>query len=166
MDIIVSRKIGAENNSELAIGALLPDGTYFINERIANMLNTPKVYIDNEVKIRKKVIERRLIEFRGNKNYNLDRKIVILVDDGIATGSTIIAAAKWIKERHNCKRLIIAVPVAPAAKDTIDKLDELADHVIVLDIIKEFYAVGQFYQNFNQVENEVVKEIIKKYKKQ
>lgn len=57
MDIIVSRKIGAENNSELAIGALLPDGTYFINERIANMLNTPKVYIDNEVKIRKKVIE-------------------------------------------------------------------------------------------------------------
>lgn len=87
------------------------------------------------------------------------------MDDGIATGSTIIAAAKWIKERHNCKRLIIAVPVAPAAKDTIDKLDELADHVIVLDI-KEFYAVGQFYQNFNQVENEVVKEIIKKYKKQ
>jgi len=166
MDIIVSRKIGAENNSELAIGALLPDGTYFINERIANMLNTPKVYIDNEVKIQKKEIERRLIEFRGNKDYNLNRKIVILVDDGIATGSTIIAAAKWIKERHNCKRLIIAVPVQPATKDTIDKLDELADHVIVLDIIKEFYAVGQFYQNFNQVENEVVKEIIKKYKKQ
>lgn len=165
MDIIVSRKIGAENNSELAIGALLPDGTYFINERISDMLNTPQVYIDKEVKIQKKEIERRLIEFRGNKDYNLNRKIVILVDDGIATGSTIIAAAKWINERHNCKRLIIAVPVAPATTDTMDKLDKLADHVIVLAIIKEFYAVGQFYQKFTQVENEVVKEIMKKYKK-
>lgn len=166
MDIIVSRKIGAETNSELAIGALLPDGTYFINERIAGMLNTSQVYIDKEVMIQKKEIERRLIEFRGNKDYNLNRKIVILVDDGIATGSTIIAAAKWIKDKHNCKKLIIAVPVAPATKDTIDKLNEIADHVIVLAVIEEFYAVGQFYQNFNQVENEEVKEILKKYKKQ
>lgn len=166
MDIIVSRKIGAETNSELAIGALLPDGTYFINERIAGMLNTSQVYIDKEVMRQKKEIERRLLEFRGNKDYNLNRKIVILVDDGIATGSTIIAAAKWIKDKHNCKKLIIAVPVAPATKDTIDKLNEIADHVIVLAVIEEFYAVGQFYQNFNQVENEEVKEILKKYKKQ
>lgn len=165
MDIIVSRKIGAETNSELAIGALLPDGTYFINERIAGMLNTSQVYIDKEVMRQKKEIERRLLEFRGNKDYNLNRKIVILVDDGIATGSTIIAAAKWIKDKHNCKKLIIAVPVAPATKDTIDKLNEIADHVIVLAVIEEFYAVGQFYQNFNQVENEEVKEIMKKYKK-
>src|SRR5512145_1627680 len=112
MDIIVSRKIGAEYNSELAIGALLPDGTYFINERIANMLNTSQVYIDKQVKVQKKEIERRLIEFRGDKEYGnkLNTKIVVLVDDGIATGSTIIAAARWIKEKHNCKRLIIAVP--------------------------------------------------------
>ncbi len=165
MDIIVSRKIGAEYNSELAIGALLPDGTYFINERIANMLNTSQVYIDNQVKMQKKEIERRLIEFRGDKEYGnrLNGRIVILVDDGIATGSTIIAAARWIKEKHNCKRLIIAVPVAPATNDTIDKLDEIADKVIILSIVREFYAVGQFYENFDQVEDKEVKEIMKKY---
>lgn len=165
MDIIVSRKIGAEYNSELAIGALLPDGTYFINERIANMLNTSQIYIDKQVKIQKKEIERRLIEFRGDKEYGnkLNAKIVVLVDDGIATGSTIIAAARWIKEKHNCKRLIIAVPIAPATNDTIDKLDEIADKVIILSITREFYAVGQFYENFDQVEDKEVKEIMKKY---
>ena len=86
-----------------------------------------------------------------------------MVDDGIATGSTIIAAAQWIKEKHNCKRLIIAVPVVPATNDTLDKLDKIADRVIILSIPQDFYAVGQFYEKFDQVEDKEVKEIMKKY---
>ena len=78
-------------------------------------------------------------------------------------GLQLISAARWIKEKHNCKRLIIAVPVAPATNDTIDKLDEIADKVIILSITQEFYAVGQFYENFDQVEDKEVKEIMKKY---
>lgn len=165
MDIIVSRKIGAEFNPELAIGALLPDGTYFINEHIANIYTTSQKHIDKQVKIQKKEIERRLIEFRGNAEYDnkLNGKIVILVDDGIATGSTMIAAAQWIKEKHACERLIIAVPVAPDTNCILDKLEQIADKVIILSIQQNFYAVGQFYENFDQVEDKEVKEIMKKY---
>ena len=117
LDIVVSRKIGAEFNSELAIGAVMPDNSYFINEQIINMIpSVSQNYIENQIKIEKKEIDRRLIEFRGNSQYNdkLNGKDVLLVDDGIATGATIIAAARWIKNKYNCKSLIVAVPVAPA----------------------------------------------------
>lgn len=87
-----------------------------------------------------------------------------MVDDGIATGSTIIASSKWIRENHDCKKLIVAVPVAPATNNTIDKLEEIADSVIVLYFPIEFYAVGQFYENFDQVDDKEVKEIMQKYK--
>jgi putative phosphoribosyl transferase len=172
LDIVVSRKIGAEFNPELAIGAVMPDDnnnndSYFINERITKLI--PPVsqnYIDNQIKIETKEIERRLIEFRGSKFYNdkLEEKIVILVDDGIATGATIIAAARWIKNKHHCKSLIVAVPVAPAKNsDTIDDLKDVADKVIIPNVIDEFFSVGQFYKNFNQVSDKDVKEIMKKY---
>jgi putative phosphoribosyl transferase len=87
-----------------------------------------------------------------------------LVDDGIATGATIVAAARWIKNKHHCKSLIVAVPVVPAKNsDTIDDLKDVADKVIIPNVIDEFFSVGQFYINFNQVSDKDVKEIMKKY---
>ena len=165
LDIVVSRKIGAELNPELAIGALMPDDSYFINERITNIIPVSQNYIDNQIRQEKKEIDRRLIEFRGNKIYGnkLQDKTIILVDDGIATGATIIAASQWIKKKHSCKKLIIAVPVAPARDDTIDKLKGIADKVIVSGIIDEFSAVGQFYNNFDQVKDLEVKSIMKRH---
>ena len=145
LDIVISRKIGAQSNKELAIGAVMPGGRYFLNQWIVDVLKISDSYIQKEVENQKKEVERRLKEFRGSTYYEdeLKGKIVILVDDGIATGSTIIAAAQWIKkeeeENRNCKKLIIAVPVAPATKsDTIDKLNQIADKVIILYSPTEF----------------------------
>jgi putative phosphoribosyl transferase len=167
LDMVVSRKIGADFNPELAIGAVMPDNSYFINERITNLIpSQSQNYIENQLKIEKKEIDRRLIEFRGSKQYNdkLKGKDVLLVDDGIATGATMIAAARWIKNKHDCKSLIVAVPVAPATnKATIDDLKDVASNVIISHVVEEFYGVGQFYNRFDQVSDTDVKEIMKKY---
>ena len=168
MDIIICKKIGAQNNPELAIGAVMADGSYIINEEIVNRINTSPEYISKQVEIQKKEIERRLIEFRGNKEYNnnnnkLKDKVVILVDDGIATGATMLAAVKWLKEKHYCKRLIVAVPVAPLESSILEKLNQIADKVIVIFTPYDFAAVGQFYEHFDQVSDKEVKEIMNKY---
>jgi len=162
LDIVVSRKIGAPYNSELAIGAVMHDGSFFPNEDIISMLNVSQDYIDKQISIQKKEIERRLMTFRGNKQYHLHDKTIILVDDGIATGATIFAAIRWLGSQK-LKRLIVAVPVA--AKDTFDKLKEQkVDDVVVLQSPLAFSAVGAFYEDFSQVSDEQVIEIMNKYR--
>jgi putative phosphoribosyl transferase len=162
LDLVVSRKIGAPFNPELAIGAVMPDGSYFLND-VAEMMNVSQDYIGSQIEKEVKEIDRRLIEFRGNREYynKLEDKIVVLVDDGIATGATILASAKWIKDKHNCKQLIIAVPLAP--REILEDLNRAADKVIVLYTPEPFGAVGRFYHDFNQVSDDEVKEMMKKY---
>jgi putative phosphoribosyl transferase len=162
LDLVVSRKIGAPFNPELAIGAVMPDGSYFLND-VAEMMNVSQDYIESQIEKEVKEIDRRLIEFRGDREYynELEDKIVVLVDDGIATGATILASAKWIKDKHNCNQLIIAVPLAPG--EILEDLKRVADKVIVLHTPEPFGAVGRFYHDFNQVSDEEVKEMVKKY---
>ena len=163
LDVVVSRKIGAPNNPELAIGAVMPDGSYFINQEIVNMLNILQEYIQIQAHEQVKEIDRRLMSYRGSKEYDneFEDKIVVLVDDGIATGATMLASAQWIKNKQHCKKLVIAVPVAP--REILDELNQVADEVIVLYSPLSFEAVGQFYQDFSQVSDNEVKEIMKKY---
>jgi putative phosphoribosyl transferase len=162
LDVVISRKIGAPLNPELAIGAVMPDGSHFLNE-VADAMNVPQEYIDSQTHRELKEIDRRLIDFRGSRDYGneLGGKTVVLVDDGIATGATMLASARWIKEKHNCKKLVIAVPVAP--RDILEDLNGIADKVIVLYTPEPFGAVGRFYQDFAQVSDQEVKEIMKKY---
>jgi putative phosphoribosyl transferase len=162
LDLVVSRKIGAPFNPELAIGAVMPDGSYFLND-VAEMMNVSQDYIESQIEKEVKEIDRRLIEFRGDREYynKLEDKIVVLVDDGIATGATILASAKWIKDKHNCKQLIIAVPLAP--REILEDLNRAADKVMVLYTPEPFGAVGRFYHDFNQVSDDEVKEMMKKY---
>jgi len=165
LDVVVTRKIRAEFNEEFAIGAMMPDGSYFLNEGIARLFNISQAYLKKEIDFQKKEIRRRLIEFRGDISYHdkFEKKVVVLVDDGIATGSTIIASAEWVKNNCNCKQLIVAVPVAPARDETVNKLAKIADNVLILHMEEAFSAVGQFYRDFDQVSDETVKKIMMKY---
>ncbi|HYT43936.1 MAG TPA: phosphoribosyltransferase family protein [Methylomirabilota bacterium] len=166
LDVVVSRKIGAPIDPEVAIGAVLPDGTYFLNDDIVQTLNVPQNYIDAQVNVQLREITRRLMSFRGSKEYDseLKGKTVVLVDDGIATGATIISAAQWLKTKQNCEELIIAVPVAP--RDTVDRLKQVVgnnDKLIVLYTPEPFIAVGQFYEDFGQVSDDEVKKTMKRH---
>ena len=166
LDVVVSRKIGAPIDPEVAIGAVMPDGTYFLNDDIMQTLNVPQNYVDEQVNLQTREIERRLMSFRGSKEYDneLKGKIIVLVDDGIATGATMLSAAQWLKTKQNCQELIIAVPVAP--RDTVDRLKQLIgnnDKVLVLYSPEPFIAVGQFYEDFGQVSDDEVKKIMKRH---
>lgn len=159
LDIIVSRKIGAPYNPELAIGAVVHDGSFFPNSDLINTLGISKKYLDEQIVEQLEEIERRLVKFRGRKDYDLKNKTVVLVDDGIATGATVFVAVEWIKKQKP-KRIIVAIPVGP--RDTIERLSKIAEVVVLYDPIM-FGAVGEFYQSFDQVEDYQVAEIMHSY---
>ena len=166
LDVVVSRKIGSPWNPELAIGAVMHDGTFYPNEDVIDRLNIPQDYIDEQIAVQIREIERRLRKFRGIKKYwiydNMKDKTIILVDDGIATGATVFAAVKWIIKQKP-KQIIVAVPIGP--RDTIEKLrtEEGVDDVVVLNTPLEFQAVGQFYREFSQIDDDTVTQIMEKY---
>lgn len=160
LDIIVPRKVGAPDNEELAIGAVMHDGSYFPNIEINRMLNVSENFVKEEIARQRKEIERRLIKFRGNKDYDLSGKTIVLVDDGVATGATMLIAAQWIKKQKP-KKLIITIPVGPA--ETMSKLSQIADKVVILQSPYIFNAVGEFYQVFDQVSDDKVQKIMSKY---
>lgn len=158
-DLIIPRKIGAPQNKELAIGAVSVDGSYFINEQYADMLGISQDYIDKEVESEIREIRRRLKEYRGFEGFpNVRGKTVIIIDDGIATGFTILAAIESVKNQ-GADKTILAVPVAP--QDTVDDFKEIVDEFICLLIPEDFMAVGVYYKNFEQVTDEEVFDIIK-----
>ncbi len=159
LDIIVSRKVGAPYNPELAIGAVAHDGSFFPNSDLINTLGIPKNYLDEKIAEQMEEIEHRLVKFRGRTDYDLKNKTVVLVDDGIATGATVFVALEWIKKQKP-KRVIVAIPVGP--RDTIERLSKMAE-VVVLDAPESFGAVGEFYHSFDQVEDYQVAEIMSGY---
>lgn len=163
LDVVVSRKIGAPNNPELAIGAVMPDGSYFLNKEIVDILNVSQEYIDIQANTQIIEIDRRLLSYRGSKEYDKEyqERIIVLVDDGIATGATIIASANWLKNKQRCRKLLIAVPVAP--RSILKNLKQVADDVIVLYTPEDFMAVGAFYHDFAQISDDEVKQIMKRH---
>lgn len=157
-DLIIPRKLGAPHNKEIAIGAISFDGTYLLNQEFIDLLHIPNEYIDKAIYEQTEEIKRRLIKYKGNESYpDIKNKTVILIDDGIATGFTIQAAIESIR-KHNPKKIVLAVPVAP--QDTITHLEKIVDEIICLQIPNKFYAVGLHYRNFEQTSDEEVINLI------
>lgn len=158
-DLIIPRKIGAPYNKEVAIGAVSYDGSYFADKEYVDMLGISERYIEAEAVVQLEEIKRRMKEYKGNDDSpDVKDRTVIIVDDGIATGFTILAAIKSVK-KQGARKVIIAAPVAPA--DTVEKLSGEVDEVICPEVPEEFYAVGIHYENFGEVTDEEVAEIIK-----
>ncbi|AGL01075.1 phosphoribosyltransferase [Desulfoscipio gibsoniae] len=159
LDIIIPRKIGAPFNQEVAIGAVTQDGTVILTENKHLMLLAGADDIDDIVQQEINEIKRRMIKYRGNTDYpDYTGKTVIIIDDGIATGFTTRAAIMSIKKVINPGRTILAVPVAPA--EVIQTLCEDVDEIICPLVPELFYAVGQFYENFDQVSDEEVVKLL------
>jgi predicted phosphoribosyltransferase len=154
LDIIIPRKIGAPDNPELAIGAVAEDGTAILDQNLIKYLGVSREYVIEETESQKKEIRRRLKLYKQDASYpNLKGLDVIVVDDGIATGSTMKAALASVKNR-GASSITVAVPVGPPS--TIEELEKMADRVVCLYTPEFFQAIGEFYKDFSQTSDEEV----------
>ncbi len=149
LDIIITKKIPHPMNDEFAIGAVGPGGAHFLNSEPA--IGVPMGYVERKIREIAHAIDEKYKKYRGKLPLpSLAGKIVIIVDDGIATGSTMRIAVRMARERR-AKRIVVAVPVGPV--EAIDALRKDADEVICLSTPEPFFAIGQFYEDFPQVED-------------
>jgi putative phosphoribosyl transferase len=158
LDLVVTRKIGAPYEPELAVGAVTQDGEMIVDDELVNVLGISADYLKRESARQVKEIASRMKKYRGDRPYPLlDGKTVVIVDDGIATGSTIRAAIQSVRAR-NAAKVIVAAPVGPPER--VAELSTIVDRVICLSMPEYFEAIGQFYEEFNQVDDDAVREIL------
>jgi len=154
LDVYITRKIGAPHNPELAIGAIASSGDVVLDKALMTSLGVSPEYVQDETERQRREIERRLRKYRGNRRaQKLEGKTILLVDDGIATGATTLAAIRALKKQKPAE-LILAVPVGPP--DTVARLREEVDKLVCLDTPHLFWAVGAFYVVFDQTSDEEV----------
>jgi predicted phosphoribosyltransferase len=165
--IMIPRKLHAPNNQELAIGAIMEDGTTYFNESLVKELDISHEYIKNEKLEQLEEIRRRTQLYSGTtlnwSQNDLSEKTVILADDGAATGATIIVAARYIKTNKNPRKFIAAIPISP--KGTINTFkNEGIDQVevIISPQNRNFISIEQYYQNFDQLTDKQVIDIIQR----
>jgi putative phosphoribosyl transferase len=162
-DIVIPRKLRAPDNKENSIGAIMPDGSVYLDALKIRWLKVSPEYIEKEKAEQLREIVRRATWYRPDKQeYNIRDRTVILVDDGVASGATLIPAARWIK-KHQPKQLIITAPVA--REQAAELLKKEADQLKFIITPSNFIAINQFYHNFEPVADEQVIEILKKWQR-
>lgn len=160
LDVFIVRKLGLPGHEELAMGAIASGGTVFFNKQLMNQLNLDRLSIQKVIENEREELFRREHLYRGNRPFpNLKEKIVILVDDGIATGSTMMAA---IEALHNHKPTSIVVAVPVAAYSTCEEIAPLVEKIVCPLKPIDFYAVGLWYEHFPQTSDDEVIELLKK----
>jgi putative phosphoribosyl transferase len=160
LDIIITRKLRAPYRPELGIGAVVDGDHILLNEELVRAVGASQEYLNREIGFQKEEIERRLRFYRGGRLASeVAGKTVIVVDDGIATGYTFRASLESLRQRHP-DRLVAAAPVA--ARDSIKMLTAFADEVACLHMPLSFFAVGAWYEDFEQVTDEEAVAILRR----
>lgn len=160
LDLVLVRKIGVPFQPELAAAAVVDgqDPEIVLNEEVMRLAGINRDYIDQQARKELAEIERRrLVYLSGRPRVPLENRSLIIVDDGIATGASIRAAITALR-RKNPRRLILAVPVAPA--DTLEMLRAEVDDIVCLETPDSFYAIGMHYDDFHQVPDDEVVELM------
>jgi predicted phosphoribosyltransferase len=159
LDIVVTRKIGAPGEPEFALGAVTQEGDVIVDSRAAESVGATAEYLQEEARRKKLEVKERMRSLRGDMPYpNLEGKTVIIVDDGMATGNSMRAAVQSIRMRDP-KEVVVAVPVAP--REAVAELSREGTKVVCLEQPRFFFAIGEFYKDFEQVEDSEVRELLK-----
>jgi len=160
LDVYVVRKLGVPGHEELAMGAIASGDVRVLNKPVVEDLRISEEAIETETRKEQEELKRRELLYRGKRPpLDVSNRTVVLVDDGIATGSTIKAAITALK-KQKAGRIVVAVPVAPAS--TIDELKTEVDEVICVSTPEFFYAISLWYDEFPQTSDEEVRELLKK----
>lgn len=163
LNVVVPRKIGAPGNSELALGSIMEDGEGVFNSSIIKMLGVSQTYLKQEIEKEKIRAHHRLTLYRQHAALpDIKGHSIILVDDGIATGSTMLASINAMRKAE-AKEVVVAVPVS--STDAMQKMLESADEVVCLYCPEDFFGVGQFYSSFAQTDDEEVAKLLKEANK-
>jgi putative phosphoribosyl transferase len=184
-DIVIPRKLRAPDNKENAIGAIAPDGsTMHLDEFMIDSLKVSSEYIETEKAEQREEIKRRTALYKRplttssneiekeaeiQEDYlpiTTDKTTVLLIDDGIATGATVITAARWLRNKYKPAKLIIAAPVASKQAIELIKNEGVADMVETVTTPANFVSVSQFYKDFDQATDDKVIEIVNKWRRQ
>jgi putative phosphoribosyl transferase len=155
LDVVVPRKLGAPGNPELGIGAVAP-GVVVVDDALVARLHVADSYLEREIRAQEAEIERRLAVYRADREPpELERASVVLVDDGVATGATSVAALRWARKAGAAK-VVFAAPVGPAGIERV--LAPECDACVILETPASFSAVGEWYERFGQISDEQVRE--------
>jgi predicted phosphoribosyltransferase len=160
LDVFLVRKLGVPGREELAMGAIASGGIYVLNFDLVDSLRIPAQVIDTVAKAEQRELERRAQVYRDDRPpADVRGRTVILVDDGLATGSTMRAAAVALRPQRPA-RIVVAVPTA--ARETCDELSMLVDEMVCTITPEPFYAVGLWYQDFSQTTDAEVRELLER----